>query len=111
MLDFVALELGQSEEWRHVLEAYRRPQAERVGADVGAEKWRPRVPALPGIDSARLSRLHGTLIALGLLQFEIAGKTGIQYQLTPLGLETLERGLLANAEAEPNLWSAANEAA
>jgi len=56
------------------------------------------VARLEGVESTQLSRLHGTLIALGFLKFEITGKTGVQYQLTPAGRQTLENGLLASAE-------------
>ena len=35
--------------------------------------------------------LHGKLIALGLLSFEISGKLGMRYQLSPLGRRTLGR--------------------
>jgi len=35
-----------------------------------------------------------------LLKFEISGKTGMQYQLTPTGRRMLEHGLTENAEVE-----------
>jgi hypothetical protein len=98
MLDFVAQELGQSDEWRRVLEAYNGPMNPPVAPDENGEHWRPRLARIDGIEPAQLSRLHGTLIALGCLKFELSGKVGVQYQLTPLGRQTLERGMGVGAE-------------
>jgi len=104
MLDFVAQELVGSDEWRHVLQAYQppetRPETPCTHGDAAADGWLPRLVGIDGVDPAQLSRLHGKLIALGCLKFEISGKTGMQYQLTPLGRQTLQRGLQASAEAE-----------
>jgi hypothetical protein len=104
MLDFVAQELVGSEDWRHVLEAYRRPETrpepasnQGVPADEG---WLPRLVRIDGVDPVELSRLHGKLIALGCLKFEISGKSGMQYQLTPLGRQTLQHCLQGTAEPE-----------
>jgi hypothetical protein len=106
MLDFVAQELGQSEDWRRVLEAYAVPQQPQVQRDSPAEHWLSRVARVEGVDSTQLSKLHGTLIALGFLKFEISGKTGIQYQLTPSGHQTLAQGLtVANLEFESSQGS------
>jgi hypothetical protein len=109
MLDFVTRELNGSEEWRHVLEAYQRPEAQRVQGDPAADGWLPRMVRIDRVDPAHLSRLHGQLIALGCLKFEISGKTGMQYQLTPLGRQTLQRGLQGTAELE-STEVASNEA-
>ncbi len=98
MLDFVAQELGQSDGWRRVLEAYNGPTDPPIPPDEHGEVWRPRLARLDGVEPAQLSRLHGTLIALGCLKFDLSGKVGVQYQLTPLGRQTLERGLVTNAE-------------
>ena len=57
-------------------------------------------PASTESNPAQLSWLHGTLIALGCLKFELSGKVGVQYQLTTLGRQTLERGLVVQAETE-----------
>jgi len=100
MLDFVTQELVGSEEWRRVLEAYQGPQGRRSEADSAEDRWLPRAPGIAGVDPAHLSALHGKLIALGFLKFEISGKTGMQYQLTPIGRQTLEHGLGTDAELE-----------
>lgn len=64
---------------------------------------------LEGVESAALSRLHGTLIALGFLKFELSGKAGMQYQLTPLGRHTLERGLDGEQPSDEQEFAPADE--
>ncbi len=48
---------------------------------------------MEGVDPEQLSSLHGKLIALGLLSFDVSGKSGMQYQVSPLGRRTLDRGI------------------
>lgn len=100
MLDFVAQELSRTDAWRRVLEAYDDPSEPPIAPDANGELWRPRVARIEGVEPAQLSRLHGTLIALGCLKFDLSGKVGVQYQLTTLGRRTLERGLVTSAEPE-----------
>jgi hypothetical protein len=100
MLDFVAQELGRGDEWRRVLQAYNGPMDPPIPPDENGELWRPRVARVDGVEPAQLSRLHGTLIALGCLKFELSGKVGVQYQLTAVGRQTLERGLVTNVETD-----------
>ncbi len=106
MSDYVLEELAGSAEWRRVLEAYQRPASERRQAserhqapsdDAG---WLPRQTAIQGIDAAQLCQIHGKLIALGLLQVEISGKSGLQYQVSPLGRRTLDRGPAPDDESD-----------
>jgi hypothetical protein len=101
MLDYVAEELSTTAGWRRVLEAYASltpaPIARRAASEgpeaAEALGWIPRLSRLDGVEPERLSSLHGKLIALGLLSFEVTGKSGMQYQLSPLGRRTLDRGL------------------
>ncbi len=94
MLDYVAEELSAAPGWRHVLEAYAsltaapavKPAASETPEGLG---WASRLRRLDGIEPEQLSSLHGKLIALGLLSFEVSGKSGVQYQLSPLGYRTL----------------------
>jgi hypothetical protein len=88
-------------DWRIVLQAYADRRTETA--------WVPRIESIPDFDPALLSPVHGKLIALGLLKFDLDGKSGgIQYQLTPLGRNALlapgERPIL-------NEWQQADEAA
>ena len=63
-------------------------------ADVESKEWLPRVVSLEGFDGERLSSLHGRLIALGWLGFDVGDSvTGIRYQLTRDGQRVLD-GLL-----------------
>lgn len=69
--------------------------AEAAGESV---TWVSRIVQLDGIESRELSRIHGQLIAWGLLQFQLAGRTsGMQYQLTRLAKHLLNR--LARGES------------
>ncbi|HAA62826.1 MAG TPA: hypothetical protein DCE39_18015, partial [Planctomycetaceae bacterium] len=53
--------------------------------------WLPRVVSLEGFDGERLSSLHGRLIALGWLGFDVGDSvTGIRYQLTRDGQRVLD---------------------
>jgi len=97
MLDYVAEELSAITGWRRVLEAYATlavdPAANGPAETPESSGWAPRLARLDGVEPERLSALHGKLIALGLLSFEVSGKSGMQYQLSPLGRRTLSRGL------------------
>jgi hypothetical protein len=102
MLDYVAQELSAASGWRRLLEAYALLSAPsgRAGVRTSPDPaqateshgWVPRVTQVDGVEAEQLSVLHGKLIAMGLLSFEVTGKFGIQYQLSPLGRRTLERG-------------------
>ncbi len=104
MLDYVAEELSApaTAGWRRVLETYASMAAAGSAADQlpvedpgepsEALGWVPRVSRLDGVEPEQLSALHGKLIALGLLSFEVSGKSGVHYQITPLGRRTLGRG-------------------
>ena len=60
-------------------------------ADVESKEWLPRVVSLEGFDGERLSSLHGRLIALGWLGFDVGDRvTGIRYQLTRDGQRVLD---------------------
>jgi|TARA_B100001750_G_scaffold215291_1_gene199182 hypothetical protein len=60
-------------------------------ADVESKEWLPRVVSLEGFDGERLSSLHGRLIALGWLGFDVGDSvTGIRYQLTRDGQRVLD---------------------
>jgi|HubBroStandDraft_2_1064218.scaffolds.fasta_scaffold06278_4 hypothetical protein len=106
MLDYVADELAATTGWRRVLEAYASlapaPRSARTSAlpttgDVPESPetlgFVPRLSKVEGVDPEQLSSLHGKLIALGLLTFEVSGKSGMQYQVSPLGRRTLDRGI------------------
>ena len=54
--------------------------------------WVPRLGQVAGISETRLGALHGQLIALGLLKFQLTGRTsGIVYRVSPEGRAELQR--------------------
>jgi hypothetical protein len=118
MLDYVAEELSDATGWRRLLEAYAALGAAasaRTGSRAAANSpeviespgWVARVSRVDGVEPERLSDLHGKLIATGLLSFEVAGKSGIQYQLSPLGRRALDRN--PGAQEQPYDEAAASQ--
>jgi hypothetical protein len=81
------LELEQYDEnptWGLLLAAYQQK--------ITSEKleWSQRIVAVEGLAADQLSAIHGKLIALGMLKFEIGSRAdGVQYQLTTLGRQAL----------------------
>jgi hypothetical protein len=71
-------------EWRPLLAAYQ----DQIQA--GKLAWSPRITHVDGTPDNQLSLIHGKLIALGMLKFEISSRAdGVQYQLTPIGRQAL----------------------
>lgn len=91
MLDLDLAVLDAHPEWRHVLLAYNEAfesatTTDAETADFVARGFRPRVREVDGVPADQLARVHGKLIAHGLLQVEITGRNGgMLYQLTTLG--------------------------
>jgi len=114
MIDIDAELLDLDAGWREVLETYRpadeslakEPAADPEENDSGQpssiglaelpaeeerDDWLPRVRSLDGFDDQRLSSLHGRLIALGWLGFEVGDRnTGMRYRLTREGQRVLD---------------------
>ena len=71
-------------EWRLLLAAYQQ----KIAAET--VEWSQRITAVDGLAPEQLSVIHGKLIALGMLKFEIGSRAdGVQYQLTSLGRQAL----------------------
>lgn len=67
-------------------------EEESAESDEGGDgdSWVARITRLPEVDPATMPALHGRLIALGLLRFELFGRTGgMRYRLSPLGRRAL----------------------
>lgn len=81
------LELEQYDEnpaWGLLLAAYQQKITS------GKLEWSQRIVAVEGLEADQLSAIHGKLIALGMLKFEIGSRAdGVQYQLTTLGRQAL----------------------
>lgn len=64
--------------------------AELPGEDE-RDDWLPRIASLDGFDGERLSSLHGRLIAMGWLGFEVGDRmTGMRYRITRDGQRVLD---------------------
>ncbi len=104
MIDFELQEVQCEPELLHVLDAYHRQQL--MCADSTAEgeeevEWFPRIDSIDQVPSEQLPRLHGKLIALGLLKFQLAGRTsGVHYQMSRTGKQVLAR--LADTSSQPS---------
>lgn len=64
------------------------PEGDGEGSRVG---WVPRVPHIEGVEPTRMSALHGKLIALGYLKFQLIDRqVGLRYRLTPAGQQLVK---------------------
>jgi hypothetical protein len=55
------------------------------------DDWLPRIASLDGFDGERLSSLHGRLIAMGWLGFEVGDRmSGMRYRITRDGQRVLD---------------------
>ena len=112
MLDLDLAVLDAHPEWRQVLLAYGEvfesvTPSDVETADFVARGFRPRVREVDGVPADQMARVHGKLIAHGLLQVEIAGRTGgMLYQLTALGRRACVRLVGTVAEDSLELASA-----
>lgn len=105
MLDFELEELNQSTDWRDVLSAYldahQAAHAAAKNTEEGFDGWLPRIMAVEGIETEDLPRIHGKLIALGFLKFQLASRgTGVVYQISPAGRQALNNILPDESESE-----------
>lgn len=86
MLDFELKELNQATDWRCVLAAYQSAQDAAKSSQAEFDGWLPRIMSIDGLDDGALPKLHGKLIALGFLKFQLASRgTGVVYQISPAG--------------------------
>ena len=77
--------------WRLLLQAYQDRRTTET-------PWVPRITGVEGLAAAELSAIHGKLIALGLLKFDLGTQIeGIRYQPTSLA----RQALLPVAERHP----------
>ncbi len=62
-----------------------------AGHEPRRSHWVLRLREVQGVAAGRLAPIHGRLIALGLLQFQLDGRTiGVAYQLTVEGRQALK---------------------
>ena len=91
MLDFELIEMDRQGDWRAVLSAYRAAAIDARERELESDGWIGRFYTLDGFEPGQLARMHGRLIAVGLLKFHLAERdAGLLYQLTPEGRRMLE---------------------
>ncbi|MFO1022183.1 MAG: hypothetical protein U0903_16045 [Planctomycetales bacterium] len=99
MLPEDALQLDHNPAWRTLLEGYLLRQTSVP------DGWVDRLTDLGNYEDGELSKIHGSLIAMNLLDFDVSPKgTGVRYQVTTLGRGALLK--LAAAPAEEEVSSA-----
>jgi len=102
MIDFELDELRQNDWWLEVLRAYQPVRTPRKADEEAVDSWLERVRDVDGVDRAELSRIHGKLIALGLLKFQLEGRTcGVRYQLSASGKHLLSGRAVVDLSTEP----------
>ena len=79
-----------------VMQAYAQRAFTAKVASEDYDGWLDRIDKLPDLTPEQLTQLHGQLIALGYLKFEIAGRSvGLRYQISSRGRQMLEKTLAA----------------
>ena len=64
--------------------------------------WVPRIREVEGVPGDQLAPVHGRLIALGLLNFQLQGRDeGVLYRVTPEGRRAVERGVAIEVDETP----------
>lgn len=64
--------------------------------------WLDRIEDQLAVEPEELSRLHGKLIAMGLLDFEVSPKgNGVRYQISTLGRTALLRVHTQSSDEDP----------
>ena len=86
-----------------VLEAYRVRAAAAKATTEDFTGWLERIDVLEGLTTKDLTRIHGQLIAIGNLKFEISGRSvGLCYKISDRGRQSLEKAKTAATAAKDN---------
>lgn len=94
MIDYELQEFAGEIEWQMVLSAYQAEELAAKEQNPEHEGWLPRIMSVEDVCDEHLPRIHGKLIALGFLKFQLVGRTaGVTYQLTPFAVKALEKTL------------------
>jgi len=114
MIDFELEELNENQDWLVLLQAYvarheaykalskanPTPNSNEGRQEPISDGWIPRLTGIAGIADGRLSKIHGKLIALGFLKFQLSSREeGVRYQVSPLGKQALEYKRTAEANS------------
>jgi hypothetical protein len=85
--------LSENPAWQQVLGMYARladePEHPRSEGESGP-RFHPRIASLEEMPPEELAEIHGQLIALGWLRFQLEGRqAGLMYRISPEGREAL----------------------
>ena len=84
-----------------VIQAYALRAKTQKATLENFDGWLDRINQLDGFDKAELVQLHGQLIAMGFLKFEISGSSkGLRYQISTSGKNALEREIARQESSE-----------
>ena len=101
MINFELEQLRQNSEWELVLSAYYAEHLQTQATAEDFDGWLNRVAVVEGVKDEHLPRIHGKLIALGFLKFDLTTRTsGVRYQISQSGLRAVNR-TLDDAEDDP----------
>lgn len=92
-------------ELTQILETYQaliEQAGEERSDDEQGVRWANRIPEISGVETAELSSLHGQLIAMGWLTFQLEGRNnGLMYRITAEGRKAIQwASLQADVVAE-----------
>ena len=91
MLELERHILNRNPLWRDVLQQYIAAHEHARRHDPEHDGWTGRQTDHDGLSPEEQSEIHGRLIALGLIRFQIADRTaGMRYQVTGLGRSVLQ---------------------
>ena len=98
MIEFELEELNANMEWRLVLAAYQTQHLAVNGQNPKFDGWLTRLQEVEGVEEPHLSRIHGQLIALSFLEFQLRGRTfGMLYRLSVSGKQALSQRVVTSA--------------
>lgn len=90
MHDFELEQLRRNPTWAATLRSYWERQQQVRQEPSSQDRWITRLAEIPGVDTTKLSSIHGRLIAYGFLKFDLSDRdVGMRYQLTPLAVQAL----------------------
>jgi hypothetical protein len=93
MHDFELDQMRRNPAWGVTLKRYWQTQQTLKTERKEFDGWVPRLSLIEGVEPAKLSNVHGRLIAFGFLRFDLSDRElGMRYQLTPLGRQAIGAG-------------------
>jgi len=90
MVEIELEQLRRNPSWKATLLVYWDLQTQGRSQSAEFDGWVPRVMQVSGVETPKLSSIHGRLIAFGFLKFDLSNRDlGMRYQLTPLAKRAL----------------------